>query len=69
MKTAKIVEFSELGTYALEYGCIWIDSKDGLHYVYKRGTPLPVATCRSHWEAVRVACDLAIASETAEGWV
>ena len=67
MKTAEVNEFLELETYAREQGYIVKDSRDGWHYVYKRGTPLPLAECLSHWDAVRVAYDLAKASATEEG--
>ncbi len=67
MNTAKSREFLELEAYAREHGYIVKDSKDGRHYVYKRGPPLPVADCLSHWDAVRVAYDLAKAFPATEG--
>ncbi len=67
MNTDQVREFLELETYAREHGYIVKDSKAGWHYVYKRGTPFPLADCLSHWEAVRVAYHLAKSFTPGEG--
>jgi len=66
MDTAKSNEFLELEAFARDHGYVVKDTRDGWHYVYKRGTPLPLAECLSHWDAVRVAYDLAKAFSTDE---
>ena len=66
MKSGEVREYLEQETYAREHGYTVKDSKDGLHYVYKQGTPFPLADCLSHWDAVRLAYVLAKASPTTE---
>jgi len=67
MKNDEVREFLELEAYAREHGYIVKDSQAGWHYVYKQGKPFPLADCLSHWDAVRVAYDLAKAFQTVEG--
>jgi len=59
MRTDEIHDLLQRESYAREHGYIVKDCRGGWHYVYRQGRTLPLADYLSHWEAVRLAYDLA----------